>query len=501
MLRQTEAVRLVEPVGAGVDEPRWTSADLLATEQTALALAMTTTNVPAHTDGDAAARAATTTGLSSEQQHLVASLLVSPRLVDVVVGPAGSGKTALVRAAAAGWDDVGAPVVGCSLAAVAARRLGAATGIATCSVTRLLADADRVDPDTGHPTGLAPRTVVVVDEASMVGTRNLTALASHVDSCGGKLVLVGDAAQLPEIDAGGLFAALARRATPLTLTSNQRQHEQWERTALLALRDGDTDTAIDAYFAHGRIHVCDDAHAARQQLVNAYVAQRAAGTTPFDLVALASTRRDVTSLNASIRAGLQRAGAVAAGGTTMLTSDGPLELAAGDLVLVTRNDHSRGLLNGTRATVTRTTGLGVELALESGEHTTVATGWAAEHLDHGYALTVHKAQGLTTAVALVFGTQALDQQAGYVALSRGQVRNHLFTSIDSLNRTEPDLDVARFRILDREPPDVADALAQRLARSRRQVLASHQRPHVDDVWDRLRHDVHHRSRDGYGIDR
>jgi ATP-dependent exoDNAse (exonuclease V) alpha subunit len=90
--------------------------------------------------------------------------------------------------------------------------------------------------------------------------------------------------------------------------------------------------------------------------------------------------------------------------------------------------------------------------MESGESVTVPTGWAADHLDYGYALTVHKAQGLTTRTALVYGTDALDQQAGYVALSRGRVDNHLYTSAASLSRDEPDLDVARFQILDREPP-------------------------------------------------
>jgi ATP-dependent exoDNAse (exonuclease V) alpha subunit len=185
----------------------------------------------------------------------------------------------------------------------------------------------------------------------------------------------------------------------------------------------------------------------------------------------------------------------------MLTSDGPLELARGDLVLVTRNDHQRHLLNGSRGTVTDTTGTELHLTMESGESVTVPTGWAADHLDYGYALTVHKAQGLTTRTALVYGTDALDQQAGYVALSRGRVDNHLYTSAASLSRDEPDLDVARFQILDREPPQVRDALTDRLGRARRHVLASSQRPAVDDSWDRLRHDVHQRSRDGYGIDR
>jgi conjugative relaxase-like TrwC/TraI family protein len=501
MLGERDAIRLLQPAGAHMDEPRWTSAELLATERTALILATGATNVPAH-DDDRARTLADASGLSGEQQRLIEGLLTSPRLVDVVVGPAGSGKTALLRTAAIGWQNVGAPTVGCSLAAVTARRLEAATGIPTCSVARLLTDANRTDPATGRPTGFAPYTVVVVDEASMVGTRDLATLARHVASCGGKLALVGDPAQLPEIDAGGLFAALARHADPLTLTANQRQSEAWERDALLALREGDPATALDAYLTHERVHVGADQVDARRQLVDDYVQRRVDGTGAFDLVALASTRRDVAALNHDIRGRLQQRGLVLTEGTTVLTDDGPRRFAAGDLVVVTRNDHQRGLLNGTRATITRTSDSELHLAIDSGAAVNVPAGWAAEHLDHGYSLTVHKAQGLTTTTALVYGTAALDQQAGYVALSRGSSDNHLYTSADSLAADRGDIDVPRFHVLDYRDGDVHEALRERLSASYQHVLAYHQDPRVDrdDEWQRLRDHHHDRHLDGHGLE-
>ncbi len=80
----------------------------------------------------------------------------------------------------------------------------------------------------------------------MVGTRQLHELMRHVRAAGGKLVLVGDPAQLPEINAGGLFAALSRTRQPLSLTGNQRQTADWERAALGMLRDGKIDTALAA---------------------------------------------------------------------------------------------------------------------------------------------------------------------------------------------------------------------------------------------------------------
>ena len=68
------------------------------------------------------------------------------------------------------------------------------------------------------------------------------------------LVLVGDPAQLPEIGAGGLFAALARHHDTIRLTDNQRQAEAWERRALADLRAGDPEAAVAAYAEHGRVH-------------------------------------------------------------------------------------------------------------------------------------------------------------------------------------------------------------------------------------------------------
>ena len=156
-----------------------------------------------------------TSRLSVEQQQMVASLAAANGLA-VVVGPAGSGKTAALAAATRAWTEQGRTVVGGAVAAITARRLEHATGITSTSLARLLAAARRTDPTTGRMTGLPDGGVVVVDEASMVDTRTLAALLAHTRAANGTLVLVGDPAQLPEIGAGGLFAALARHDDTIT---------------------------------------------------------------------------------------------------------------------------------------------------------------------------------------------------------------------------------------------------------------------------------------------
>ena len=499
MLRDPDVIPLLRPAAGAEDGPRYSTADLLATEKFVLGLAGEPCFVPVA--DRTAARVANVAILTPDQRRVVRALLTSPATIDVVAGPAGTGKTALLRAAKTGWNDSGTPVVGCALAAVTARRLEAATGIPASSLTRFLGDlTDPARPDMG---GLARGTVVVVDEASMVGTRDMATLARHVHDAGGKLVLVGDPAQLPEIDAGGIFAALADRAEHLT--GNVRQAHAWERQALHDLRAGNVTAAIDAYLSHDRITITKTAHEARAALVRSYLVHRSiVGRDPYDTVALASTRRDVEALNTEIRSALQRDGKLGPDAATVLGRDENVRhYATGDLVVVTANDYRRGLLNGTRAVLENAGPDELTLRTDAGDVATVPTSWAADYLDHGYAFTVHKAQGLTTRHALVYGTAALDQQSGYVALSRGRTANQLYTSIDTLlpDRTE-DLDVPRFQLVrDTARDSIAGHLADRLVRDSRQQLAAQQQPDTylqRALSDELRY---HRRDDDYGLSR
>ena len=161
--------------------------------------------------------------LVDEQAQLVRDLTNSKAGVDIVVGPAGAGKTRALRVAREAWEAAGHTVIGSSLAAVAAQELQNGSGIRSTSMARFLASVER----EGLPAGA----VVVVDEASMIGTRQLLQVLQAAAQAEAKVVLVGDPCQLSEIDAGGLFGALARSEHALQLTANQRQTEEWAREA------------------------------------------------------------------------------------------------------------------------------------------------------------------------------------------------------------------------------------------------------------------------------
>ncbi|MGH9002964.1 MAG: MobF family relaxase, partial [Acidimicrobiia bacterium] len=240
-LRACDVIRRLDGtvVPAHLGEGRFTTPEMVATEQRLVASALGRRHGgfgvadPDHVDAALSARPA----LSIEQVAMVRRLTGSGAGVEVVEGAAGSGKTFGLAAAREAWEASGQRVVGAALAARAAAELEAGSGIRSHTLDRLLADLDR--PDSG---GLPARAVVVVDEAAMVGTRKLARLLAHAEIAGVKVVLVGDRHQLPEIDAGGAFAGLAKRLGFTALSENRRQDEAWERAALAHLRAGRVNT-------------------------------------------------------------------------------------------------------------------------------------------------------------------------------------------------------------------------------------------------------------------
>jgi hypothetical protein len=189
--------------------------------------------------------------------------------------------------------------------------------------------------------------VLVVDEAGMVGTRQLARLLAHAREQEVKVVLVGDPRQMPAIEAVGLYTSLAEQLGAITLDTNRRQTHRWEAEALDQLRHGDVHAAVDAYRQHSRIVTDDTADAHRERLVGNWWHQtRAEGG---DTIMSALRRTDVTDLN--MRARIRLAGVGELWGPERLLPDDTV-VQAGDRIVCLRNDRRLGVANGTRATVT-----------------------------------------------------------------------------------------------------------------------------------------------------
>ena len=498
VLRDTRVVPLLgdAPVGSR----RYSTRELLALEQHALAIATRLAGPPAagcNTDAGEGPRPslgvvadgelagahehAAALGLSEEQRRMLERLLTSGAGLELVVGAAGSGKTATLAVAARAWASRGIPVQGTALAAIAARVLEDSTTVPSRSLQRLLNQIDHPHSPEQLAAVLPAGGVLIVDEAGMVGTRTLHRLLSLADQTQTKLVLVGDPRQLPEIDAGGLFATLTTRLPASTLVANQRQQQPWEQRALRELRDGDVVKAIAAYQRHHRLQIRDSISELTGTLLDDYE-QHLTRHEPNRVLVVASSRGDARRLNAQLRQRLLEHGRLGLDELRVeLGHGGARGYRRGEQVLVTANEYQLGLLNGTRGTVTRLdqTAQAMTVRLDDGrtidlDHRYLRTG----HLTHGYALTAHKAQGVTVDVALLWGTQALTRETGYVALSRGRQANHLYSTWDLLRRdntlAENDLD----RPLAVRPPNKAArrgltqaGLAERLAFSGAQRTA------------------------------
>ncbi|HVA73870.1 MAG TPA: MobF family relaxase [Acidimicrobiales bacterium] len=403
---------------ADVSMRRWTTVDLLATEGDLLAIADRSADRDAGgaRSGAVEQAIAERPQLSEEQRQLVRGVCGSPAGVVVVVGKAGAGKTFALDACRAAWAADHVPVIGAALAARAAAELQAGSGIPSVTLARLVADID--DPRSRPEPG----SVIVVDEAGMVGTRELHRLAASADRYDWRLVLVGDPRQLPEIDAGGGFAHLVGRVPTWRLETNRRQVEGWERAALDRLREHRPSPALAAYQTAGRVTVTATAGERVERMAADW---HEASVRGVDAVMLATRRTEVDALNSAAQ-GL-RVSAGELDPAIRVEVAGRLFMV-GDRVMCTRNDRKHSLVNGTRLTITDIQpGQSIIAAETDGLCREIPWVYVEQgHLTLGYATTVHKAQGMTTDEAFLLGDDRLFAEAGYVGLSRGRQSNRLY---------------------------------------------------------------------------
>lgn len=422
-LTDPETVALKEGrAPAGLTEVRFTTREMLRVERELIDGALARRRERAGTANRRAIRdALQDRSLSAEQRRVVVELCGRGAGVAVVRAPAGTGKTFVLDAAREAWQQSGLTVIGCALSARAALELQEQAGIDAVTIAKL-------KQHVADSAQLPYRGVLVVDEAGMVGTRDLAHLAHSARMFDTKLVLVGDDRQLPEIQAGGAFRALADRLGASELREVRRQREPWDRAALDALRDGDVERWARAYRDHGRITIARRAADARAALVNDW--HRAEG----DKLMIAARRDDVRDLNDRARQLLQANGEL---GPDQLQATGR-GFAVGDRVVGRRNDRSLGIVNGQRATIHAidTERRSVELELDDGKRITVNSGYLdAGHLDHGYAITAHRAQGATVDRTFVLGSDELYREWGYTALSRHRDEARFY-----ITRADLDLD-------------------------------------------------------------
>ena len=201
--------------------------------------------------------------LSDEQVAAIEHVLGASQMA-CVVGYAGAGKSTILAAANAAWQREGVRVIGAALAGKAAEGLEKSSGIESRTIASLEYSWKHGYRD------LSKGDVLVIDEAGMIGTRQLARIVDHVKQRNAKLVLVGDPEQLQPIQAGRPFKEISDRHDAVALTEIRRQKTQWQRSASIALAGQDTETALDAYDVHGSISAADSRESAMSALVKDY---------------------------------------------------------------------------------------------------------------------------------------------------------------------------------------------------------------------------------------
>ncbi|WP_246142328.1 MobF family relaxase [Lacisediminihabitans profunda] len=432
----------------------FSSAELLAAEDRLLALAHRT-NAPT-LDLESVERETSRTdargiSLSEDQLAAVAHVAVSGRTVDVLVGPAGTGKTTTLHALRKAWESEHGrgSVIGLAPSAAAAQVLADELDIATENTAKW------VHAHQHNGWTFEAEQLVIIDEASLAGTFTLDTIASHAASVGAKLLLVGDWAQLSAVETGGAFAMVARDMEPAAeLLDVRRFRNEWEKNASLQLRLGDT-TIIDTYLQRRRIAegpldgMLDAAYTAWQQ-------DLAAGKAS---VMIAETNETVTALNERARLDRIITGQVKAAGAITLHDE--TEASSGDLVITRKNDRTLTtgtgwVKNGDRWTITATHNDGSITVRRPGRRTGASirlpATYVAENVELAYAVTAHRAQGSTvdTAHAIVHSTQ-MTRETFYVSMTRGRDANAAYVATDQTQLEEhqllPDSDVTATTIL------------------------------------------------------
>ncbi|MDH1271686.1 Ti-type conjugative transfer relaxase TraA [Rhizobium pusense] len=371
--------------------------------------------------GDASAR------LSDEQCRAIEHI-TGPERIAAVVGYAGAGKSTMLAAAREAWEAEGYQVHGAALSGKAAEGLEESSGIQS----RTLASwSHGWENDRGT---IGRGDVFVIDEAGMVGSRQLARFVGEAEARGAKIVLVGDHEQLQAIGAGAPFRAITEEIGHAELSEIRRQRVDWQREASVDFATHRTAEGLAAYRDHGNISFAETGEDARGQIVRDYLAdrdERPDGTR----VAMAHRRADVRAINDAIRTELQDRGELAqgedAGALTFQTNDGKREFAPGDRIVFLENNRDLGVKNGMLGTVEHVEEGRIIATLDGGRERSVSVPMGDyQAIDHGYATTIHKNQGATVDRSYVMASGTMDRHLTYVAMTRHRDGMQLYAAQD-----------------------------------------------------------------------
>ncbi len=348
----------------------------------------------------------------NDEQREAFSFISQDDDISVMIGRPGSGKSHLLKPIKEYYEAHGCHVLGASLSGKVAKSLQSDTGINASTIASL---TYRLSKGT---LTLTKNHILVIDEAGMVDFANMAYLLNAVNNAHAKVILVGDPAQLKPINKGEIFRGIAARTGYIELGQIKRQLDEGDRSASLHLAKGKISEALSHYNKKDAVHLEMTPEDALTKMVDAWKKDLNSESVRSHVM-LAFTRAAVSSLNTQARVAMQETKLVSMDSYEYFSENGArsITLAEGDRILLRQNDKTLGVRNGDLATINAINDNQFSAVLDSGEIVTIPKSY--QFIEYGYALTVHKSQGMTIDKASVLIDSIYwDKNLSFVAFTR-----------------------------------------------------------------------------------
>ncbi len=360
--------------------------------------------------------------LSEEQQKAYELCVTSGQNLSLVQGRAGVGKSYVLNAIREAHEENGYRVLGLAPTHKVATDLRE-SGFKEAKTCHAFLFAFKNGRENLHSN-----TLVVVDEAGMLGTELSVELFHAVKTSGAKLILVGDDRQLSSVDRGGVFKTLADRYESVELKDVRRQIIDWHKRISEDLSKGDIKSAVYLLQEKDCIDWKESKEEALTELLKVWAKDSQIHPHETRQI-LAQKNVDVDVLNQGVRDILRSQGKLGEVELTCMTQRGKMAFATGDRIQLTKTDKNQELINGHFGVIERLSPKTIAVYFDNGEKKEIDPS-TYDGLRHGYASTVYKAQGSTLDHVYVLHSQTTNKATNYVALTRQTKSLSLFVSKD-----------------------------------------------------------------------
>jgi conjugative relaxase-like TrwC/TraI family protein len=382
----------------------------------------------------------------TRQQAAAARHILDSGQLSVFIGAAGTGKSFSLKVVKEVLEESGYTVIGTSPTGKASQGLKTSAEIEHCStLDRLLIDIDR------GKVKLDQKTIVIVDEAGMLGSEKFERIQKAVESAGSRMTLVGDDKQAPPIDQGRPFALIKEAIGAAEITEVMRQRDAWQKEASNDFREGHALKALQAYQDHGMVHHAQTWDTLKTKVLGDWFKDRMQEPEKTRMM-WAGRNEEVRELNAMARKSLLDAGELDPKKqvlTVLKDRDGietEKHLAKGDRLFFLKNDTKLGVFNGNLGTVEsvrqlkREGDVQVTIKIDEGERVSFRLS-EYRHLDYGYAGTIHKGQGDTVDKSYGVVSQMTNKELSYVLATRHREECHFYIATESVSDLTKKFDV------------------------------------------------------------